>query len=225
MIIVCGDSPRLITRYLWLKAARSCASDGIMRPFDKNRSGFVLGEGAAAVVLETLESARKRGAPVYTEYLGGAFRSDAWKLTVPSVKPNLYQEAIEEALHTTGTDASAIDLLVPHGAATAIQDRYEAIAITRVFAANLKRMFITALKPFVGHTLAGSSLVELVLSLIGLSHGVVLPTLNWTTPDEKLGLELVQNQTAFEVGTWIKTATGFGGFNAACVFSQPGRES
>jgi 3-oxoacyl-(acyl-carrier-protein) synthase len=225
MIVVCGDSPRLITRYLWLKAARSCASDGIMRPFDKNRNGFVLGEGAGAVILETVESANKRGAPVYTEYLGGAFRSDAWKLTVPAVKPNLYQEAIEQALQKTDTEVSAIDLLVPHGAATAIQDRYEAMAITRVFGANLQRMFVTALKPFVGHTLAGSSLVELVLSLIGLSHGVILPTLNWTTPDEKLGLDLVRRQTQFEVGNWIKTATGFGGFNAACVFSQPGRQS
>lgn len=225
MIVVCGDSPRLLTRYLWLKAAKNCATDGVIRPFDKNRNGFVLGEGAGALVIETEESARKRGADIYAEYVGGAFRSDAWKLTVPAVAPHFYQEAIEQVLQNTGTPAGEIDLVVPHGAATAIQDRYEATALTRVFGKVPSRTQITALKPYVGHTLAGSSLVELILVLIGLSHDTILPTLNWTTPDEKLGLELVQKRTPRKVGTWMKTATGFGGFNAACVFSQEGGRS
>jgi len=225
MIIVCGDSPRLITRFLWLKAAQNCALDGIMRPFDRNRNGFVLGEGAAAVVLETLASANRRGVSCYTEYLGGAFRSDAWKLMVPAVKPNLYQEAIEEALRTTCKEPADVDLLIPHGAATAIQDRYEAIAINRVFTSEPRSTAVTALKPYVGHTLAGSSLIEFVLAVIGLSKGVVLPTLNWNTPDENVGFEPVRNLTQMAVETWMKTATGFGGFNAACVFSQAGLDS
>jgi 3-oxoacyl-[acyl-carrier-protein] synthase II len=222
MVVVCGDSPRLIARYLWLKTAKTCAADSVIRPFDKYRNGFVLGEGAGAVVIETEESARKRGAHVYTRYLVGSFRSDAWKLSLPAVTPHLYEEALHEAIQNSGKKLSSVDLVVPHGAATAIQDRYEADGITRVFGKNQKRPFVTALKPYVGHTLAGCSLIELILTLIGISHDTVLPTLNWTTADDKLGLIPVQKHTSYKVNTWIKTATGFGGFNAACVFEQPG---
>lgn len=222
MVVVCGDSPRLIARYLWLKTAKTCAADSITRPFDKYRNGFVLGEGAGAVVMETEDSARKRGACIYAKYLAGSFRSDAWKLSLPAVSPHLYQEALQEAIQNSGKKLSSIDLVVPHGAATAIQDRYEADGITRVFGKNTERPFVTALKPYVGHTLAGCSLIELILTLIGIVHDTVLPTLNWTTEDDNLGLIPVQKHTPFKVKTWIKTATGFGGFNAACVFEQPG---
>ena len=221
MVIVCGDSPRLLTRYLWLKAARTCAADGVMRPFDANRSGFILGEGAGAIVIETLESAQRRNASIYTEYVAGFFYSDAWKLSLPCVSPNFYHQALREALDRSGKKPGAIDLLVPHGAATAMQDRYEAEAITRVFGKNAEKPLITALKPYVGHTLAGSSLLELILTLIGLSHDTVLPTLNWTVRDEKLGVQPVTRHTSCRVENWVKTATGFGGFNAACVFAQP----
>jgi 3-oxoacyl-(acyl-carrier-protein) synthase len=222
VVVICGDSPRLLTRYLWLKAAKACASDGVMRPFDLNRSGFVLGEGAGAIVIETLESAQRRSAPIYTEYVVGSFYSDAWKLSLPSVSPNFYYLALREALHRSDKQPAAIDLVVPHGAATPIQDRYEAEAITRVFGRNTPRPLITALKPYVGHTLAGSSLLELILTLIGLCHETVLPTLNWAAKDEKLGIEPVTQHTSCQVKNWVKTATGFGGFNAACVFTQPG---
>jgi 3-oxoacyl-(acyl-carrier-protein) synthase len=222
MIVVCGDSPRLLPRYLWLKTVKTCAADSVIRPFDKNRNGFVLGEGAGAVVIETEESAQKRGAHIYTKYLAGAFRSDAWKLSLPAVSPHLYYEALCEALQNSGKQPSAIDLVVPHGAATPLQDRYEADGITRVFGRNPTRPFVTALKPYIGHTLAGCGLLELILALIGISHQTVLPTLNWTTEDDKLGILPVQRHTPCEVGAWIKTATGFGGFNAACVFEQVG---
>jgi 3-oxoacyl-[acyl-carrier-protein] synthase II len=222
MVVICGDSPRLIARYLWLKTAKTCAADSIIRPFDKHRNGFVLGEGAGAVVVETEESARKRGAHIYTKYLAGAFRSDAWKLSLPAVTPHLYYEALHEAIQNSGKKPSSVDLVVPHGAATPIQDRYEADGITRIFGKNRKRPYVTALKPYVGHTLAGCSLIELILTLIGISHDTVLPTLNWTTEDDKLGLLPVQKHTRCKVNTWIKTATGFGGFNAACVFEQAG---
>jgi len=221
IVVVCGDAPRMIARYLWLKAAKVCAADGVIRPFDKNRSGFVLGEGVGAVVVETSESARKRGAQIYTRYVAGAFRSDAWKLSLPAVSPHLYCEALREAIQRSSRSLFEIDLLVPHGAATPIQDRYEADGITRVFGRKPLRPLVTALKPYVGHTLAGCSLIELILTLIGLSHQLVLPTLNWTDEDDNLGIVPVRKPISCRIGTWIKTATGFGGFNAACVFEQP----
>jgi 3-oxoacyl-[acyl-carrier-protein] synthase II len=222
MVVACGDSPRLLPRYLWLKKARSCAVDAVARPFDRYRSGFVLGEGAGAIVIETLEHARARGAHVYAEYLGGSFQSDAWKLSLPAPSPNRYQLALEQALKRAHVQPSDVDLVVPHGAATIINDRYEAEGITRVFGRNPRRPLVTALKPYVGHTLAGCSLIELILTMIAASHGTVPPTLNWTTADSQLGLEPLTEWRECPVNTWVKTATGFGGFNAACVFAQPG---
>lgn len=222
MVVACGDSPRLLPRYLWLKKARSCAADDVMRPFDRHRCGFVLGEGAGAIVIETFDSARSRGAHIYAEYMGGSFHSDAWKLSLPAPSPNRYQLAIEQALERARVPRSDVDLVVPHGAATIISDKYEAEGITRVFGKNPQRPLITALKPYVGHTLAGSSLVELILTIVATSHGAVPPTLNWTTADAQLGLEPLTEWRECPVNAWVKTATGFGGFNAACVFAQPG---
>ena len=221
MVVVCGDSPRVLARYHWLRTAKACNADGVMRPFDKFRSGFTLGEGAGAILIETLESARSRGAHVYAEYRAGSFRSDGWKLSAPCISPNFYREAVQEVLELGNIRPEDVDLVIPHGAATPIQDRYEAEGITQVFGKNSSRPFITALKPYVGHTLAGSSVIELILALISISHDVIPPTLNWTTLDAKLCLQPVTSHTPYKVKTWLKTATGFGGFNAACLFSKP----
>jgi 3-oxoacyl-[acyl-carrier-protein] synthase II len=225
MVVACGDSPRLLPRYLWLKKARSCTVDAVMRPFDRDRSGFVLGEGAGALVIETLDHARYRGAHIYAEYLGGSFHSDAWKLSLPAPSPNRYQLALEQALKRARVQPGDVDLVVPHGAATTISDKYEAEGITRVFGKNPRRPIVTALKPYVGHTLAGCSLIELILVMIATSHGTIPPTLNWTTADSQLCLEPLAEWRECSVNTWVKTATGFGGFNAACIFAQPGAQA
>jgi 3-oxoacyl-[acyl-carrier-protein] synthase II len=225
MVVVAGDSPRLLTRYLWLKAAQACSPDGLTRPFDRHRNGFVLGEGAGAVVIEDMQTAAESGAKIYTEYQGGAFRCDGWKLNIPCASPHFYAEAIKAALQQTGTAARNIDLVVPHGAGSPLHDRYEAIGLTEVFGRDAIRPLITALKPYVGHTLAGSSIIELVLALLGLSHGIVPATLNWKTADPQLGVQPVDSPRSADVKTWMKTATGFGGFHAACVFTQPGAQA
>lgn len=222
MLVICGDSPRLITRHLWLQAMRACSATGVTRPFDLERDGFLLGEGAGAVLVETLDHASSRGARIYSEYVAGAFRSDAWKLSVPCPSPNYYQEAIEEVLETTTITSDTIDLLVAHGAGTLLHDRYEANAITAVFGKDTTRPAVVGLKPYVGHTLAGSALIELILALISLTNRTIPATLNWRTPDPKLALQPLTDNKPSDVRFWIKTATGFGGFNAAALFSQIG---
>ena len=225
MIVVAGDSPRLLTRYLWLKAVQACSPDGLIRPFDLHRNGFVLGEGAGAVVIEDLHRPPSHGARIYSEYCGGAFRCDAWKLNIPCPTPNFYAEAIKAVLNQTCTDPADIDLVVPHGAGSPLHDRYEALALTEVFGWQAASPLITALKPYVGHTLAGSSIVELILVLISLSHKTVPATLNWKTPDPRLGIRPIASPQVVDVKNWMKTSTGFGGFHAACIFSQPGGQA
>jgi 3-oxoacyl-(acyl-carrier-protein) synthase len=220
MVIVSGDSPRLITRHLWLKEAKACTTEGVMRPFDLHRCGFILGEGAGAVVLESETLANNRGAKAYCEYIGGAFTSDGWKLSVPCVKPSYYERAVKMVLDQNSLDPAEIDLIVPHGAASPIHDRYEAAAIRAVFGHLTTPPLVTALKPYVGHTLAGSALIETIISILAASYGVVPATLNLSMPDPALGIEVVTIHHRRNICTWMKTSTGFGGFNAACVFRQ-----
>ena len=218
MVVVCGDSPRLITRHLWLKEAKACTADDVMRPFDRNRNGFILGEGAGAVILESEESAQRRGAKVYCEYLGGAFTADGWKLSVPCVNPSYYERALRSALAKSSIDPSQIDLIVPHGAASPIHDRYEANAIRAVFGQLGIFPSVTALKPYVGHTLAGSALIETIIAILAASHGIVPATLNLKEPDPAIGIDIGRTHHRKAIRTWMKTSTGFGGFNAASIF-------
>jgi 3-oxoacyl-(acyl-carrier-protein) synthase len=220
MVVVCGDSPRLITRYLWLAKANACTTENVMRPFARNRSGFILGEGVGAVVIETRQHAIERRARIYCEYLGGSFVSDAWKLNLPCVTPNYYQKAIQDVLETTGLAASEIDLVIPHGAASSLQDRYEAEAIATVFGSSAVRPAITALKPYIGHTLAGSAVLELIIGVLAAENGTIPATLNLTEPDPQIKIRLVTEHCKRAIKNWLKTTTGFGGFSAACVFRQ-----
>ncbi len=222
MLVVGGDSPRQVTRYLWLNAAKACTGDPIMRPFDRRRNGFLLGEGAGALLLESQEHATARGRTPYTEYLSGAFACDAWKLTVPCMRPNYYSMALQDSLDRAQCSAEEIDLIVPHGAASPLQDKYESDAIASVFGAHLDLLLATALKPYIGHTLAGSAILELILTLLSLEQGIVPATLNCEEPDPRLSLRPVTQHTKTRIRTWVKASTGFGGFHASCVFRQKG---
>lgn len=218
MIVVCGDSPRLITRYLWLAKANACTTENVMRPFARNRSGFILGEGVGALVIETREHATERRARIYCEYLGGSFVSDAWKLNLPCVAPNYYEKAIRDVLETTGLASSDIDLIIPHGAASSVQDRYEADAIAKVFGLLGGQPPITALKPYIGHTLAGSAVLELIIGVLAAENDTIPATLNLCEPDPQIKIRPVTEHCKRAIRTWLKTTTGFGGFSAACAF-------
>ena len=220
VVVAGGDNPSFMTKYIWFKKLGIYSEDGIMRPFDKNRNGIVFGDGAAAVVVEDLEHALDRGAPIYAEYLGGGFTQDAWKVTVPSVAKNFYSKAFRQALDNSGLGAEEIDLLNPHGAATCIGDKYEALTINELFRACSKRPSISAFKPYVGHNLGGSALIESIILLLAMKDNYVPATLNCSEPDLGLKVDIAQEAASADIRVAAKMSTGFGGYNAVAIFGK-----
>lgn len=219
-IVAGGDNPSFMTKYLWFKGLGIYAEDGLMKPFDKNRHGIVFGDGAAAVVLEDMEHASHRGAPIYGEYLGGGFNQDAWKVTVPSVTTNYYSKAFKQALSISGLQPEDIDLLNPHGACTSIGDKYEALTIHEIFKGSAKWPMISAFKPYVGHNLGGSALTELIILLLSMKNNYVPATLNHTEQDPELNIAIAPEMASADIRTVAKMSTGFGGYNAVALFGK-----
>ena len=140
--------------------------DGLIKPFAIDRKGFVFGDGGTGIVLEDLHSALERKAPIYAEYLGGGFCLESWKVTIPNLISDFYTNTILEALQKAKIKRNEIDLLIPHGVGTTVADAHEAKAITNVFGYFPNKPLITAFKPYVGHTLGNSALLELVISIL-----------------------------------------------------------
>ncbi len=220
-VIVAGaDNPVLITKYLWFKKLGLYAEDGVMRPFDRRRAGFIFGDGGGALVVEDFEHAVRRNARIYAEYLGGGFNQDAWKVSLPDVEGDYYGKSLRKALASSKVRPEEIDLVNPHGAATWIADRYEARVIVDVFGEFPDRPLITAFKPYVGHNLGGSAMVELIILLLALNHNFVPATLNCTEPDPALKLRLVSEPVEKNLNIVAKMSSGFGGYNAVAVFKK-----
>lgn len=219
-VIVAAADQVSVFKQFWFRELEMYPKDGKIKPFAKNRDGFVLGDGAAGLVLETLESARKRKAPVYAEYCGGGFSLEGWKVATPNLMSDSYTNAINEALVRSRIKKKEIDLIVPHGVGTTVTDSYEARAITSIFGAHFKRPLITAFKPYIGHTLGANALIETAIILLALKNRVIPPVLNSKTVDPKLNINVVQKKTATRFKTVLKTSCGFAGYNAAAIFRK-----
>lgn len=221
-VVAGADHPLLITKYLWFDGLGLYARDGVMRPFDERRSGLVLGDGAAALVLEDLDAARARGARVYAEYLGGGFNQEAWKVTMPCASGDYCTRAFREALERAQVDPEEIDLVNPHGTATTLWDAYEARTLASIFGRDFERPLVTALKPYVGHMLGASALAEIIILLLAMEADLAPATLNCQRPDPKLGIRPVSEATRAPLRTVVKMSSGFGGFNAIGAFRKVG---
>lgn len=220
MVVGGGDHPLFITKYLWFKALELYSRDGIMRPFDRDRNGFIFGDGSSALVLEDLNHAVNRGATIYGEYMGGGFNQEAWKVSVPNVAEDFFTKAFREALKNARTNPEQIDLVNPHGAATEIADRYEARSITNMFGDDPEKPVISAFKPYVGHNLGGSALLELVILLLALQNNLIPPTLNYENPDPKLKIHLARDFIRRDLRVVAKMSIGFAGYNAVGIFRK-----
>jgi len=209
-----------IYRNYWLKEAGLYAEDGIIKPFAKNRNGFVCGQGGAALVLEELGHAKKRNAHIYAEYLGGGFSLESWKVTLPRIGDLFYQKSIEYALKETNLKPTDIDLINSHGVATNIMDQYEADAIRAVFGEEKKQPIVSAFKPYVGHTLGACALLETAMLLLVLENNVIPPVLNCEHVDPKLRINVITESIELEINTALKICSSFAGFDAAAVFRK-----
>ncbi len=219
VVLVAADCPR-IYKYLWFRDLNMYAKDGKMKPFAKDANGFVLGDGAVGIVLEDFEHARKRNAKIYAEYLGGGFSQEGWKVTVPMAGSDSYPKAIKEALQFSGIEKDEIDLACLHGASNLGIDRYEAKALTDVFGENPQKPLITTFKPYIGHNLGGSALLETAILLLCLDNNVILPVLNTKEVAPKTKIDIVKEKVNKKLRTVLKTCCAFAGFNAAAVFRK-----
>lgn len=219
VIVTASDYPD-IYKYIWFRDLGIYSKDGIIRPFCKDSNGLVFGDGGCALVLEDLEHAQKRNAPIYAEYLGGGFSLEGWQVTVPQVGSDSYHKAILKAFEQSGVEKEDIELLCPHGIGSHVADYYEAKAITDIFGKGLKGHFITALKPYVGHNLGNSALLEIAILLLSLKKEIILPTLNCEHVNLLYGITLSRKYAKHRFNTVMKICAAFAGYNAAAIFRR-----
>ncbi|TLM67871.1 MAG: beta-ketoacyl-ACP synthase II [Deltaproteobacteria bacterium] len=191
------------------------------RPFDRNRDGFVLSEGAGIVVLEEYESAKKRGARIYGEVAGYGLTGDAYHLTTPAPGGEGAARCMQMALDTAGVAADQVDYVNAHGTSTPFNDLYETMAIKKVFGDHARKLMVSSTKSMTGHLLGAAGGVEAVYSLLTLSNGAVPPTINYTEPDPECDLDYVPNQARQATARIaISNSFGFGGTNATLLFRK-----
>jgi len=219
VVVAASDSPD-IYKYIWFKELGIYSPDGLIRPFCKDSNGLVFGGGGIGIVMEDLERAQERNAPIYAEYVGGGFDLEGWKITVPQLGSSSYQKAISKAFKQSGIKKEEIDLLCPHGVGYQVIDYYESKAITDIFGLNPKQPLITTFKPYVGHNLGSSALVETAILLLSLKNDLILPTLNYNNPDPKFNITLVKEKFEAKLKTVMKICAAFAGFNAAVIFRK-----
>jgi 3-oxoacyl-[acyl-carrier-protein] synthase II len=189
------------------------------RPFDLHRDGFVYGEGAAAMVVESREHAQHRGARVYAELAGGAITGDAYHVTAPEPSGHSAALAISRALKRSGVGPEDVDLIVAHGTGTPLNDAAETVAVKMAFGEHAYRVAITAPKSMVGHQLGAAGAVSALTAVLAIREGVVPPTINLETPDPECDLDYVPlTARRMPVGTALANGFGFGGQNGVIVF-------
>ena len=197
---------------------RNDAPEAASRPFDKDRDGFVLSEGAAVVVLEELGHARARGARVYGELVGYGATADAYHITAPSPEGEGNARAMRMALAEAGLRPEEIDYINAHGTSTQPNDREETAAIKQVFGEHAARLLVSSTKSMTGHLLGAAGALEAIVCLLAIRDGCIPPTINYTTPDVGLDLDYVPNTArARAITTALSNSMGFGGHNASLI--------
>ncbi len=192
------------------------------KPFDIRRDGFVIGEGSAVLVLESRESAERRGVPVLAEVRGYGATSDAHHLTEPSPAGHSAGKAMKIALKAAGIDPSEVDYLNAHGTSTPLNDRQETKAIKLALGEDAYRIPISSTKSMTGHLLGSGGALEAAICVMAMGHGLIPPTTNLEQPDPECDLNYTANQAcSAEIGVAMSNSFGFGGHNSVLVFANP----
>lgn len=191
------------------------------RPFDKNRDGFVMGEGAGILVLETLESALERGVKIYAEIVGYGATGDAFHITAPAEGGEGAARAMKMAIEDANVQPEEVDYINAHGTSTDMNDKYETQAIKHVFGEHAKKLAVSSTKSMTGHLLGAAGGVEGVISVKAIDDGIIPATINYETPDPDCDLDYVPNESRKQdVNVVMSNSFGFGGHNACLVFKK-----
>jgi 3-oxoacyl-[acyl-carrier-protein] synthase II len=228
-VIVAGGaeaplSPLTFGAFAFIKTMSQCTEDPAKacRPFDKMRDGFVMGEGAASLVIEELEHAVARGAHIYAEVLGYSLNNDAFHMTTPLPSGDACIRAMTDALADAALNPRQIDYINAHASSTQLNDATETLAIKRVFGANASAVPVSGTKPYTGHPLGATGAIEAAICALTIEHGWIPPTLNWENADPACDLDIVpRHGRAARVKYVMSNSFGFGGINAAIVLGPP----
>ena len=215
--------PLTIAGFCSMKAmsTRNDEPEKASRPFDAGRDGFVCGEGAGIVVLEALEHAVRRDARIYAEIVGYGMTGDAHHMTAPDPDGDGATRAMQLALKDGGVEPSAVGYINAHGTSTPYNDKFETIAIKRVFGDHARRLAVSSTKSMTGHLLGAAGGIEAVATVLAIHHGLLPPTINYETPDPDCDLDYVPNQARkVDVEYALSNAFGFGGTNATLAFRR-----
>ncbi len=226
--MVCGGaesaiSPLGIAAFAALKALSTNNADPThaSRPFDLNRDGFVMGEGAGILVLEELESAQKRGARIYAEVIGYGLSGDGHHITSPLERGEGGRRCMKMALDSAGLAAEDVDYINAHGTSTKINDQYETEAIMDLFGSHARRMAISSTKGVTGHCLGAAGGIEAVYTTLAIHHSLIPPTANFQTPDPSCPLDYTTVEAVErKVRVGLSNSFGFGGTNATIALSR-----
>jgi 3-oxoacyl-[acyl-carrier-protein] synthase II len=203
-------------------STRNDAPEKASRPFDKDRDGFVLGEGCAILVLESLDNAVKRGAQIYAEVIGYGTSCDAYHMTAPCVDGEGAVRCMRNAIEWAGVKIEQVDYLNAHGTSTPANDTSETAAIKAVFGEHAKKgLLVSSTKSMTGHLLGAAGAIEAAFSVLAIKDSIVPPTINLDNPDEGCDLDYVPHKARQrDVNVAMSNSFGFGGTNATLVFGK-----
>ena len=227
-VMIAGGSeaiiiPLTIAGFCQMKAMSTRNDDPTRasRPFDAERDGFVCGEGGGLVVLESLEHARRRGARIYAEVVGYGMTGDAHHMTAPDPEGDGAARSMSAALRDAALEPSAVGYINAHGTSTPYNDKFETLAIKRVFGEHARKLAVSSTKSMTGHLLGAAGGIEAIATAFALHHGVLPPTINYEKPDPDCDLDYIPNQARKqEVEVALSNAFGFGGTNATLAFRK-----
>jgi 3-oxoacyl-[acyl-carrier-protein] synthase II len=191
------------------------------RPFDRDRDGFIMGEGAGVVILEELEFAKRRRAPIYAELVGYGMSADAYHITAPSEDGDGGMRVMEKALKHAGIQPTQVDYINAHGTSTPFNDKLETLAIKRLFGDHARKLAISSTKSMTGHLLGAAGGLEAGITALAVKHQVIPPTINYEFPDPECDLDYVPNQKReAKIEYALSNSFGFGGTNGALLFRR-----
>jgi 3-oxoacyl-[acyl-carrier-protein] synthase II len=225
-VMICGGaeatiSPTGMAGFCALRAmsTRNDEPELASRPFDVDRDGFVMGEGAGILILESLEHAQKRGAAIYAEVIGYGMSGDAFHMTDPD--PDGAARCMTKAIQSAGIDPSEIDYINAHGTSTLIGDKSETIAIKKALGDHAKKVAVSSTKSMTGHLLGAAGGVEAVICGLAIKHGIIPPTINVVNQDPECDLDVVPNTARqANVRVAMSNSFGFGGHNATLILKK-----